>query len=173
MHFHNWRLLLIFKPNSLAFAAEQLIKPVFETHLSARMCLHLCPAMCQGKSKSVTEVHWDTPQCTHLLSGMDACREGLLWACVFLCAWQRTSCISPEQHRAHTLTSAVALTNLNLTWPGSPTSLLKSGANWRNEMCRAKTWWNGRMSTTGSHKSLDGDLQRTCGCVFLYTSSVF
>lgn len=84
----------------------------------------------------VNEVCWDTLRRAYLLSGMDcggARGEELLWACVFLCAWQRTSCISPEQRRAHTPTSAVALTNLGLTWPSSPTSLLKSRTNWRNK----------------------------------------
>lgn len=131
-----------------AFTAEQLIKPVLENQLGVCMslCPHLCPAMWQGKSTSMAE--WmgyaGTLFCAlTFLSGMDcggACREELLWACVFLCAWQRTSCISPEQHIAHALTSAVALTNLNLTWPGSPTSLLQSGANWRNKMHKDLKW---------------------------------
>lgn len=90
------------------------------------------------------------------LSGMDcvgACREELLWAYVFPCAWQRTRSISPKQQRAHTLPSAVALTNLdpNLSQLGpllSHRSLLKSKAIRRNSMCNTKdpmkSTWVGR-----------------------------
>lgn len=159
MHFHNWRLLLIFMLEGSAFTAEQLIKPEFENRLSVCMSLvpHLCPAMWQGKSTSMA--NWmryaGTLFCAlTFLSGIScggACREELLWACVFLCAWQRTSCISPEQHTAHALTSAVTLTNLNLTWPGSPTSLLQSGADWRNKMHKVRPDHSKRMKTFHAH----------------------
>lgn len=110
----------------------------------------------------VSEVCWDLrlPLSGEGCGG--ACREELLWARVFLFAWQQTSCISPEQHRAHTPTSAVALTTPRLTWPSSTrTSLLKPIANRRK---KKNTWQNQYLLDGTKH------LIKTCvsnGCIYV------
>ena len=136
-------------------------------------CSHVSPFVSRYVTRKiriygrVNEVCWDTLRRAYLLSGMDcggARGEELLWACVFLCAWQRTSCILPEQRRAHTPTSAVALTNLGLTWPSSPTSLLKSRPNWRNK--RRMKW----VPLVRTKRSME-TLLCTYACTHLWTLS--
>lgn len=111
---------------SKVFTAEQLIKAEFEPHLMfVCVSVYISVHPCDKEKPNLWQREWGmlghSSLCllpSRMVCG-GACREELLWACVFPCAWQRTSCILPEQHRAHTLPSAVALTNLGLTWTNS------------------------------------------------------
>lgn len=64
------------------------------------------------------EVCWCTLRCAFKQNRLLRClQRGTVVSLYIPCSWQQTSCILPEQHSAHTLPSAVALTNPGLTWP--------------------------------------------------------
>ena len=102
-------------------------------------CVCICFYISE-KNRNLWESDWGLLGARFDFSGMDcggACREELLWACILPSAWQRTSCGSPERHRAPVLPSAVAPTDLGLTRPSSARSITAPSPSQLSEIQRS------------------------------------